>query len=98
MRVRRVISNRYSADGITFKTRNDVADDWQSDPEMRRFALIVFLLWAIFAVMIVAARGYGESHPGPDQLSEVGFGVCDGKPCFMGITMDVTTMDTLNSR
>src|SRR5262249_137181 len=60
---------------------------------MKRFVLMVFLLWAIFAVMIVAACGYGEAHPQPDKLAELGFGVCDGNPCFPGIVPGVTTWD-----
>jgi hypothetical protein len=58
---------------------------------MKRLALMVFLLWAIFAMMIATARRYGEAHPGPDKLAELGFGVCGGNPCFLGITPDVTT-------
>src|SRR5262249_12725982 len=54
------------------------------------FFKICALLCAIFAVMIFAARGFGEAHPQPDQLSELGFGVCNGNPCFMGIVPGVT--------
>src|SRR5438128_2127003 len=54
---------------------------------------LIAILSISFSLLIVAARAYGEAHPEPDELKALGFDVCDGKPCFMGIVPGVTTWD-----
>src|SRR5215475_134946 len=52
---------------------------------MKRFVLMVFLFWAVLAILMIGARGYGETHPTPDELAAVGFNVCGDYVCFLGI-------------
>src|SRR5262245_46869565 len=47
--------------------------------------------WLMLVVAICVARLYGQSKP--DNLSAFGLDLCEGRPCFMGITPGITKWD-----
>jgi hypothetical protein len=49
---------------------------------------IAFTIWFTLVVLIVVAILYGRTQP--SDLEKIGFSACAGKPCFMGITLDMS--------
>jgi hypothetical protein len=43
------------------------------------------IVWMLMFVLCSGALIYGRASDQPNELQELGFGVCDGDPCFMGI-------------
>ncbi|MCC7450072.1 MAG: hypothetical protein IT324_21825 [Anaerolineae bacterium] len=64
---------------------------------MFRFLRITLILWLLSVALIGGAALYGRTHDAPNELQALGFDVCEGKPCFMGITPGVTRQDNMSS-
>ena len=45
----------------------------------------VLVLWLTLAAICGAVIGIGRLNPAPDVLQTLGFGVCDGEPCYRGV-------------
>src|SRR6266496_6695118 len=56
-----------------------------------RFLRVVIAVWLLLTALIMVAMLYGYVTVAPNVLSEVGFDVCNGQPCFLGIVPGVTT-------
>jgi hypothetical protein len=50
----------------------------------------VIALWLIALVLIILATAYGRTRVDAHNLAAFGLDLCDGKPCFLGITPGVT--------
>jgi len=61
---------------------------------MFRFLRVTLILWLLSVALIGGAALYGRAHAEPNELQALGFGVCEGRPCFMGITPGVTTIES----
>jgi len=61
---------------------------------MKRWILFWVVLLLIFTASMAGVRSYAQSRtePSPDIILD-GFGLCDGKPCFLGIKPGVTTFE-----
>src|SRR5215813_11293136 len=57
------------------------------------WTLTLFLLTTSLTGGIVA---YARTHGGENPLKAMGFEVCDGNPCFMGIVIGETTWDDIH--
>jgi len=57
---------------------------------MKRVLFCIFSLWIVIASLMSAVRVYGVAHPLAHELTTLGFDLCDGSPCFMGITPGIT--------
>ena len=60
---------------------------------MKYLAVTVLIFGVAFSALITGACAYGAAHPQPNELQALGFDLCDGKPCFWGITPGITTYD-----
>ncbi len=52
----------------------------------------LMLLWLLITALISSVMLYARAPAGPSGLQRLGFGSCDGKPCFMGITPGLTLL------
>ncbi len=57
---------------------------------MTRFVLLAVVIGLLGMALVGGAMLYGRDHPGRNSLRELGFDVCESKPCFMHITPDKT--------
>lgn len=55
-----------------------------------RFFRFVLLIFFSMVVLIVGASFLGRIPAKPNKLQQIGFDVCNGKPCFMGITLGMS--------
>jgi hypothetical protein len=60
---------------------------------LTRFSRLVIVLMVIFTLLTMIPIAIGRARNDSDDLQALGFWVCDGKPCFMGITPGITTWD-----
>jgi hypothetical protein len=58
-----------------------------------RFVRNVFIVWLLMIVLCSGALLYGRASNQSNELQDLGFGVCDGDPCFMGIVPGKTSWD-----
>jgi hypothetical protein len=52
------------------------------------------ILWLILGVMCAGVAGIGRASGGQGKLQAMGFGVCEGKPCFRGIKVGMSWRET----
>ena len=57
-----------------------------------RFLRLVMILWLLITALIGSVTLYVRTTSGAGELQELGFGMCDGRPCFMGITPGLTQL------
>ncbi len=55
------------------------------------FVRLVFILLLLMTALTSSTVLWAREHPEPSELQALGFDVCDGRPCFIGITPGVTT-------
>src|SRR5260221_14778856 len=66
---------------------------------MRRLIGWTMLLCLTLIVCCAAALAYGRAQPASSNpLREVGFDVCDGKPCFRGVVPGITTWKSAEAK
>jgi hypothetical protein len=58
---------------------------------LTRFARLIIVLMVTLTLLTVIPIAVGRARNEPNELEALGFGVCDGRPCFMGIVPGVTT-------
>jgi hypothetical protein len=58
-----------------------------------RFLRNVLIVWMLMLVLCSGALIYGRASNQPNELQELGFGTCDGDPCFMGIVPGKTSWE-----
>lgn len=56
-----------------------------------RFLRTVITIWLLMTVLISGTNLYGHIASKPSDLEMLGFGVCDSRPCFVGIIPGITT-------
>jgi hypothetical protein len=60
---------------------------------MKRFGALIFSIWTIFVLWVIALRVQASFQPVPSDLERLGFDVCGSKPCYRGLTPGQTTWD-----
>lgn len=55
----------------------------------------VLIVWLTMAVICAAVIVVARLNPAPDVLQSLGFGVCDGEPCFRGIKAGMDWNETI---
>jgi hypothetical protein len=50
----------------------------------------VVVMWVILSAICAGVVGIVRANGGQDRLQAMGFGVCDGEPCFRGIKVGVS--------
>lgn len=64
---------------------------------MKRFILLSFGLCVTLSIPIFAAVFYGRTQIEVNELASLGFDLCNGKPCFLGITPGITKISEAKS-
>jgi hypothetical protein len=62
---------------------------------MQRLARLLISICVTITALICGAILVGRGHSEPSTLETLGFGTCQGKPCFIGIAPGVTKWDGL---
>jgi hypothetical protein len=57
-----------------------------------RFLRLVMILWLLITALVGSVTLYARTTSGAGELQKLGFGMCEGKPCFMGITPGLTQL------
>jgi hypothetical protein len=60
---------------------------------LTRFGRLIIVLWATLTLLTMIPIAVGRARNEPNELERLGFGVCEGRPCFMGIVPGVTSSD-----
>ncbi len=56
-----------------------------------RFLRLTMMLCLLMTSIVGGAVLYARTRSSPGELQALGFGICGGRPCFMGITPGVTS-------
>jgi hypothetical protein len=60
---------------------------------MRRFICWLFSVMLAMGLMLAAVMGLARQDQTPTLLQRIGYGVCDGQPCFRGVTLGMAWQD-----
>jgi hypothetical protein len=62
-----------------------------------RLTRIVLLILLITLALVTGTVFYNRGPATPSKLHELGFSLCDGRPCFMGVTLGMSWVNALDT-